>query len=64
MMNSPAQKKKGFLTAYGGIKPLPRIELTEKELAALRNGAVADMQKHGFHTVEELNAYYDSKRGY
>jgi len=40
------------------------LKLTDKERAALRKGAEADMKKHGFKTVEELTAYYDSKRGY
>ena len=37
---------------------------TEKERAAAIRNALADMKKHGFKTVEELIAYYDSKRGY
>lgn len=40
------------------------LKLTEKERAALRKGAEADMKKHGFKTPEELTAYYDKKRGY
>lgn len=38
--------------------------LTDKEREKLRKGAEADMKKHGFKTVDELIAYYDSKRGY
>lgn len=45
-------------------KPSGGMKLTEKERAALRKGAEADMKKHGFKTVEELTAYYDKKRGY
>lgn len=37
---------------------------TEKEKAAAIKSAQADMKKHGFKTVDELIAYYDSKRGY
>ena len=37
---------------------------TQKEREALRRGAEADMKKHGFKTVDELIAYYDSLRGY
>ena len=45
-------------------KPSGSIALTDKERAELRKGAQADMKRHGFKTVEELEAYYDSKRGY
>ncbi len=40
------------------------LKLTEKERAALRKGAQADMKKHGFKTVDELIAYYDKQKGY
>lgn len=40
------------------------LKLSDKERAALRKGAQADMKKHGFKTVDELKAYYDKKRGY
>ena len=40
------------------------LMLTQKEREALRKGAEADMKKHGFKTVDELIAYYDSLRGY
>lgn len=53
-----AAKKPSSKAANGSLK------LTEKERAALRKSAEADMKKHGFKTVEELTAYYDSKRGY
>ena len=54
------------ITVCGGIKsPIQSpLALTPKELDALRNGALTDMKKHSFTTVEELEAYYDSKRGY
>lgn len=42
----------------------PQLTLSDKERADLRAAALATMQKHGFTTVEELTAYYDSKRGY
>ncbi len=48
----PAKKSSGSLS------------LTQKERAALRKGAQADMKRHGFKTIEELEAYYDSKKGY
>lgn len=65
-MKDPAHKKKGYISVCGGLKPPPvlPLEVSDKERIALRNGAIADMQKHGFTTVEELTAYYDSKRGY
>lgn len=40
------------------------LTLSDKERAALRKGAEADMKKHGFKTVDELTNYYDKKRGY
>ena len=40
------------------------LMLTQKEREALRKGAEADMKKHGFKTIDELIAYYDSLRGY
>lgn len=40
------------------------LELTDEERARLRKSAEADMKKLGFMTVDELTAYYDSKRGY
>ena len=40
------------------------LTLTDKERAALRKSAEAEMKKRGFKTVEELTAYYDKKRGY
>ena len=46
-------------------KPLSKSLLpTEKERAKLKKSAEADMKRHGFKSVEELTAYYDSKRGY
>ena len=45
-------------------KPAGGLALSEKERAALRKSAEADMKRHGFKTVEELTAYYDKKRGY
>lgn len=45
-------------------KPAGGLALSDKERAALRKGAEADMKRHGFKTVEELTAYYDKKRGY
>ena len=45
-------------------KPSGGLALSDKERAALRKNAEADMKKHGFKTVEELTAYYDEKRGY
>lgn len=53
-----AGKKPASKTTNGGLK------LTEKERAALRKSAEADMKKHGFKTVDELTAHYDKKRGY
>lgn len=44
--------------------PSGGIRVSNKEREALKKGALADMRKHGFKTVEELEAYYDSKRGY
>ena len=57
----PAKKtpQKPAKKAAGGS-----LKLSDKERAALRKGAEADMKRHGFKTVEELTAYYDSKRGY
>lgn len=40
------------------------LALTERERKKSIKGAILDMQKYGFKTVEELEAYYDSKRGY
>ena len=62
-------KKAPQRAAGGGKKPAKAsgsssLRPTEKERAALRKGAAADMKKHGFKTVDELIAYYDSKRGY
>lgn len=37
---------------------------TDKEKAAMAKRAMADMKRLGFKTPEELQAYYDSKRGY
>ena len=56
----PAKKtpQKQTKKASGGVK------VSEKERAALRKSAEADMKKHGFKTVDELTAYYDKKRGY
>lgn len=46
-------------------KPLSKgLRFTEKEIAALNKRATAEMKKHGFKTVEEYEAYVDSKRGY
>ena len=46
-------------------KPLSKSLMpTEKEKAELKRRAEADMKRHGFKTVDELMAYYDSKRGY
>ena len=46
-------------------KPLSKSLLpTEKERAKLKKSAEADLKRHGFRSVEELTAYYDSKRGY
>lgn len=45
-------------------KPSGGLALSDKERAALRKSAEADMKRHGFKTVEELTAYYDKKRGY
>lgn len=45
-------------------KPSGGVKLSERERAALRKSAEADMKKHGFKTVDELTAYYDKKRGY
>ena len=58
----PAKKtpQKGVKKTAGGSS----LKLTDKERAALIKHAEADMKKHGFKTVEELEAYYDSKRGY
>ena len=42
----------------------PAYVPTKKEADAATKRAQADMKKHGFKTVEELEAYYDSKRGY
>lgn len=53
------------ISVCGGIKESSTLlSLSAKERAALRKGALADMQKYGFRTVDELTAYYDSKRGY
>ena len=38
--------------------------LREKETVALIKSALADMKKHGFRTIDELIADYDSKRGH
>lgn len=56
----PAKKtpQKQTKKASGGVK------VSDKERAALRKSAEADMKKHGFKTVDELTAYYDKKRGY
>lgn len=58
----PAKKtpQKGAKKTVNGSS----LKLTEKERAALRKNAEADMKKHGFKTPEELTAYYDKKRGY
>lgn len=45
-------------------KPSGGIKVSDKERAALRKSAEADMKKHGFKTVDELTDYYDKKRGY
>lgn len=57
----PAKK-----TPQKGVKKPAKssVKLSDKERAALRKSAEADMKKHGFKTVEELTAYYDKKRGY
>ena len=44
--------------------PAGGLSLSDKEREALRKGAEADMKRHGFKTVAELEAYYDKKRGY
>lgn len=44
--------------------PCSALQLTDEERAGLRKSAEADMKKLGFMTVDELTAYYDSKRGY
>ena len=56
----PAKKapQKQAKKTSGGIK------VSDKERAALRKSAEADMKKHGSKTVDELTAYYDKKRGY
>lgn len=52
-------------TQKAAKKPISgSLKLTDKERAALRKGAEADMKKHGFKTPEELIDYYDKKRGY
>lgn len=51
-------------SAVPHTSPCSNLELTERERAALRKSAEADMKKHGFKTVDELTAYYDRKRGY
>ncbi len=48
----------------GAKKPSGSLALTDKERAAMRKSAEADMKKHGFKTPEELIDYYDKKRGY
>ena len=40
------------------------LMVSDKERAALRKSAEADMKRLGFKSVEELTAYYDTKRGY
>lgn len=56
----PAKKtpQKSAKKSTGGLK------VSDKEREALKKSAEADMKRHGFKTVEELTAYYDSKRGY
>lgn len=56
----PAKKS----TKQSNKKKSSGITVTEKEKAAWARQAEADMKKHGFKTVDELIAYYDSKRGY
>ena len=40
------------------------LAVSDKEMSKMAKSAQADMKKHGFKTVDELTAYYDSKRGY
>ena len=56
-------------TPQSGAKPpkrglTPSYKPTQKESDAAVKRAKADMKKHGLKTVDELIAYYDSKRGY
>lgn len=51
-------------SAIPHASPCSNLGLTERERAALRKSAEADMKKHGFKTVDELTAYYDKKCGY
>ena len=57
----PASKstKKTPKKAVGG-----GLSVSDKEISRMAKSAEADMKKHGFKTVDELVAYYDSKRGY
>ena len=57
--------KKNQSTSPGFI-PSRRSRLAPKDRERKKSikGAILDMQKHGFKTVEELETYYDSKRGY
>ena len=48
----------------GAKKPTGGLKVSDREREALKKSAEADMKRHGFKTVEELTAYYDSKRGY
>lgn len=45
-------------------KLTPSYIPTKKEHDAAIKHVEADMKKHGFKTLDELIAYYDSKRGY
>lgn len=45
-------------------KLTPAYKPTKQQKDAAVKSAQADMKKHGFKTVDELTAYYDSKRGY
>jgi len=54
----PAKKNPKQKPLSSSLKP------SEKEKAELRRRAEADMKRHGFKSVEELEAFYDKKRGY
>ena len=47
-----------------GNKSSSITRTTDKEKAAMAKRAMVDMKRLGFKTPEELQAYYDSKRGY
>lgn len=40
------------------------FELSRDQIKQMSKEAEEDMKKHGFKTVEQLIAYYDSQRGY